>query len=382
MMNARHPVVTMQHHAAISGQGTVVDRVAVSVYTIPTDHPEADGTFSWNSTTMVLVEASAGDETGLGYSYTHRAAASLIEHTLADVVLGRSALDVDGAWDAMLYAIRNLGRPGIVSSAIAAVDIALWDLKARALGVPLVSLLGAVRDGAPVYGSGGFTSYSVRQLCQQLAGWVRQGIPRVKMKIGTEPHEDVDRVRAAREAIGATPELFVDANGAYDRKQALAFAREFAESGVSWFEEPVTSDDLEGLNLLRDRAPAGMEIAAGEYGYDLWYFRRMLDAGAVDVLQADATRCAGITGFMRAGALCEARSLPFSAHTAPSVHAHPACALPALRHVEYFHDHARIEHMLFDGALEPIHGELRPDRSRPGLGLTLKRADAARFAVR
>ena len=382
MMNARHPDVTIHHLAAISGRGTVVDRLAVSVYTIPTEHPEADGTFSWNSTTMVLVEASAGDETGLGYSYTHRAAASLIEHTLAEVVLGRSALDVDGAWNAMLHAIRNLGRPGIVSSAIAAMDIALWDLKARMLGVPLVSLLGAVREGAPVYGSGGFTSYSVRQLCQQLAGWVRQGIPRVKMKIGAEPHEDVDRVRAAREAIGVTPELFVDANGAYDRKQALVFAHEFAESGVSWLEEPVTSDDLEGLKLLRDRAPAGMEIAAGEYGYDLWYFRHMLDAGAVDVLQADATRCAGITGFMRAGALCEARSLPFSAHTAPSVHAHPACALPALRHVEYFHDHVRIEHMLFDGALEPIHGELRPDRSRPGLGLTLKRADAALFAVR
>jgi L-alanine-DL-glutamate epimerase-like enolase superfamily enzyme len=381
MMNARPPDVII-HQAAVSGEGVTVQRLAVSVYTIPTDHPETDGTFAWNSTTMVLVEASAGDETGLGYSYTHRAAAPLIEHTLADVALGRSAFDVDGTWDAMLYSIRNLGRPGIVSSAIAAVDIALWDLKARLLGVPLVTLLGAVREAAPVYGSGGFTSYSVRQLCQQLSGWVRQGIPRVKMKIGTDPREDAQRVRAAREAIGAEAELFVDANGAYDRKQALAFAELFADSGVSWFEEPVTSDDLEGLRLIRDRAPAGMDIAAGEYGYDLWYFRHMLDAGAVDVLQADATRCAGITGFMRAGVLCEARSLPFSAHTAPSVHAHPACALPALRHVEYFHDHARIERMLFDGALEPIHGALRPDRSRPGLGLILKRADAARFAIR
>jgi L-alanine-DL-glutamate epimerase-like enolase superfamily enzyme len=381
MMNARPPDVII-HQAAVSGEGVTVQRLAVSVYTIPTDHPETDGTFAWNSTTMVLVEASAGDETGLGYSYTHRAAAPLIEHTLADVALGRSAFDVDGTWDAMLYSIRNLGRPGIVSSAIAAVDIALWDLKARLLGVPLVTLLGAVREAAPVYGSGGFTSYSVRQLCQQLSGWVRQGIPRVKLKIGTDPREDAQRVRAAREAIGAEAELFVDANGAYDRKQALAFAELFADSGVSWFEEPVTSDDLEGLRLIRDRAPAGMDIAAGEYGYDLWYFRHMLDAGAVDVLQADATRCAGITGFMRAGVLCEARSLPFSAHTAPSVHVHPACALSALRHVEYFHDHARIERMLFDGALEPVHGELRPDRSRPGLGLILKRADAARFAIR
>lgn len=380
MINARSADVTI-HHAAISRERVAIDRLAVSVYTVPTDHPESDGTFAWTSTTMVLVEASAGDETGLGYSYTHRAAASLIEHTLADIVLGRSAFDVDGAWDAMLHAIRNLGRPGIASSAIAAVDIALWDLEAHLLGLPLVTLLGAVRDATPVYGSGGFTSYSIRQLCQQLAGWVRQGIPRVKMKVGTDPHDDPERVRAARDAIGPGAELFVDANGAYSRKQALGFAELFAESGVSWFEEPVTSDDLDGLRLMRDRAPAGMDIAAGEYGYDLWYFRRMLDSGAVDVLQADATRCAGITGFMRAGTLCEARSLPFSAHTAPSVHAHPACAIPTLRHVEYFHDHARIERMLFDGALEPLRGELRPDRSRPGLGLTLKRADAARFAI-
>jgi L-alanine-DL-glutamate epimerase-like enolase superfamily enzyme len=380
MMHARPEGVTT-HHSIVSGHRTTIERLTISVYTIPTDHPESDGTLAWTSTTMVLVEVSAGDQTGLGYSYTHRAAASLIEHTLADVVLGRATLDVAGAWDAMLHAVRNFGRPGIASSAIAAVDIALWDLKARLLDVPLVGLLGAVRDSAPVYGSGGFTSYSTRQLCQQLAGWVRQGIPRVKMKVGTDPRDDAERVRAARDAIGLEAELFVDANGAYDRKQALAFAEHFAESGVTWFEEPVSSDDLDGLRLIRDRAPVGMDIAAGEYGYDLWYFRHMLDSGAVDVLQADATRCAGITGFMRAGTLCEARSLPFSAHTAPSVHAHPACALPALRHVEYFHDHARMERMLFDGVLEPVRGELRPDRSRPGLGLILKRADAARFAI-
>jgi L-alanine-DL-glutamate epimerase-like enolase superfamily enzyme len=125
-----------------------------------------------------------------------------------------------------------------------------------------------------------------------------------------------------------------------------------------------------------------MDIAAGEYGYDLFYFRRMLEAGAVDVLQADATRCAGITGFIRVSALCEARSLPLSAHTAPSLHAHPCCALAPVRHVEYFHDHVRLEHLLFDGALAPVHGALWPDLSRPGLGLELRRSDAERFAQR
>jgi L-alanine-DL-glutamate epimerase-like enolase superfamily enzyme len=244
-----------------------------------------------------------------------------------------------------------------------------------------VRLLGAARQSVPVYGSGGFTSYSVVQLQRQLGNWASSGIRKVKMKIGTNPEQDLARVRAAREAVGTGTELFVDANGAYTRKQALRFAEEFAELGVRWFEEPVSSDDLEGLRLLRDRAPAGMDIAAGEYGYDQFYFRRMLEAGAVDVLQADATRCAGITGFLGVSALCQARPVPLSAHTAPSVHLHPCCSAIPVCHLEYFHDHVRIEHMLFDGAAVPVDGELHPDLSRPGIGLALKQSDAEHFAV-
>lgn len=281
----------------------------------------------------------------------------------------------------MLNSIRNLGRPGIVSTAIAAVDSALWDLKARLLRVPLVKLLGAARESVPIYGSGGFTSYPVKQLQEQLAGWVERGIPRVKMKIGRDAEADMKRVRAAREAIGPDAELFVDANGAYSRKQALKQAEAFAEMDVKWFEEPVSSDDLSGLHLIRNRAPAGMEIAAGEYGYDPGYFHRMLEAEAVDVLQADATRCGGVSGFMQAGNLCEAYQLPLSAHTAPALHTHLCCATVPLRHLEYFHDHVRIEQMLFDGIPEPIQGELRPDLSRSGMGIELKPADAARFAA-
>jgi L-alanine-DL-glutamate epimerase-like enolase superfamily enzyme len=353
----------------------------VSAYTIPTDFPEADGTLAWDKTTLVLVEATAGGVRGLGYTYADTATARLIHDLLTDVVLGRDAMAVPGSWAAMAHTTRNLGRPGVVSMAISAVDAALWDVKARLLNLPLVTLLGAVRDCVPVYGSGGFTSYSGAQLQKQLSGWVAEGVTRVKMKIGSHPDEDGARVRTARTAIGPDVELFVDANGAYSRKQALAFAETFTEYGVSWFEEPVSSDDLEGLRLLRNRAPAGMDITAGEYGYDLFYFRHMLDAGAVDVLQADATRCAGITGFLRVGALCEARPLPLSAHCGPSLHVHPCCALPPVRHVEYFHDHVRIEQMLFDGVLRPVRGALYPDLSRPGLGLEFKRADAERYAV-
>jgi L-alanine-DL-glutamate epimerase-like enolase superfamily enzyme len=354
----------------------------VSAYTIPTDAPEADGTYQWNSTTLVLVEATAGGASGVGYTYADLSTAHFIHDHLAPRITGRDTFDTGAAWDAMWGAVRNLGRPGVAAMAISAVDAALWDLKARSLGVPLFKLLGAARDAAPIYGSGGFTSYDTSRLQKQLDGWVEQGIPRVKMKIGTHPDRDLARVKAAREAIGEGAELFVDANGAYSRKQALAFAEQFAELGVKWFEEPVSSDDLCGLHLIRDRGPAGMDIAAGEYGYQPLYFRRMLEAGAVDVLQADMTRCGGATGFLKAATLCEAFMLPLSAHCAPALHVHPACAVTAeFRHLEYFHDHARIEAMLFDGAASPAAGSLRPDPSRPGNGLEFKHKDAGRFKV-
>ncbi len=356
--------------------------LAVGAYTVPTDAPEADGTLSWDSTTVVVVEAKGGGETGLGYTYADVATAKLVESKLAGVVRGADALSPQGAWAAMVGAIRNLGRPGICSMAIAAVDLALWDLKARLLGMPLCKLLGMAKECVPVYGSGGFTSYSMERLQEQLAGWVERGIPRVKMKVGSQPDADPERVRCARSAIGPNAQLFTDANGAYTRKQALELVARFREeAAVSWLEEPVSSDDLEGLRLVRDRAPAGVEIAAGEYGYDAVYFERMLAAGAVDVLQADVTRCGGITELLRVDGMCRARSMPLSLHCGPSMHLHPGTSLQQLVHLEYFHDHVRIDHLLFDGACGPREGALYPDLSRPGNGLEFKRADAERYAA-
>jgi L-alanine-DL-glutamate epimerase-like enolase superfamily enzyme len=359
----------------------VIDRIGASALRIPTDAPEADGTFAWDETTIVIVEASAGGHTGWGYSYTGAAAADLINGVLAPQLSGEDAFAIARSWERMIGAVRNLGWRGICATAISAVDVALWDLKARLMDVPLVHLLGAARDAVPIYGSGGFTSYSVERLAEQLGGWVAQeGCRYVKMKVGSDPDRDLGRAQAARSAIDGA-ELFVDANGAYARKQALAFAERFAELGVTWFEEPVSSDDLAGLRLIRDRVPPGMDIAAGEYGYEPDYFRRMLEAGSIDVLQADATRCGGITGFLRAAALADAHMVPLSAHTAPALHLHVCCAAPRLRHIEWFHDHVRIERMLFDGAPVPARGLIRPDLSRPGHGLELKRAEAARLAA-
>jgi L-alanine-DL-glutamate epimerase-like enolase superfamily enzyme len=362
--------------------GVPLEGLTVSAYRIPTDTAaESDGTLVWSATTLVVVEAHGGGTNGIGYTYADTATARLIGETLAGAVRGMDVLANGRIWNALVACVRNLGRPGIASMAISAVDIAVWDLKARLLGVPLVVLLGAVRDAVPVYGSGGFTSYSIEQLRAQLSGWIAMGIPRVKMKIGRDAAGDIARIKAAREAIGDDAELFVDANGAYGRKQALAQAGRFVESRVSWYEEPVYHLDLEGLRQCRDRAPAGMEISAGEYGYDPTNFAGILAARAVDVLQADASRCEGITGLLVVDGLCEANAMPLSTHCAPSLHVHVACAAKRVRHVEYFHDHVRIERMLFDGAPAPQAGMLRPDLTRAGLGLDFKHADARKYMI-
>jgi L-alanine-DL-glutamate epimerase-like enolase superfamily enzyme len=285
-----------------------VDRLEVSAYTVPTETPESDGTFAWTETTLVLVQVASCGVVGLRYSFADVATANLIDAHLRPGIVGYNPLNIPELWSSMVRTIRNLGRPGICSMAIAAVDNALWDLKARLLHLCVADLLGRAYPSIPAYGSGGFTSYSNSELKRQLTGWIDDGLTTVKMKIGTDPISDVARVRSARDA-------------------------------------------------------------------------RMLEANAVDVLQADATRCAGITGFLAAGNLSASFSTPFSARTAPSLHAHAACALHCAINVEYFFDHYRIEQMFFDGALVPSGGMLCPDSTRPGFGLECRLPDLEKYRV-
>jgi L-alanine-DL-glutamate epimerase-like enolase superfamily enzyme len=358
-----------------------VEGLDVSAYEIPTDQPESDGTLEWGSTTIVVVEAHAAGRTGIGYTYGPPAVADLIRSRLVDLVEGADVADVRRTWARMESALRNAGRDGIGAMAISAVDNALWDLAARVQDVPLVRLLGRVRERTNIYGSGGFCSYDRERLEQQLGGWAAQGIRSVKMKVGRRPGEDRERLCWAREAIGDDVELMVDANGAYRPKQALEWAQWFAAHGVAWLEEPVSSDDEDGLRLVREQGPAGLVIAAGEYGWSLFHFKRLLERGCVDCAQPDVTRCGGMTNFLRVDALCKAHCAPLSAHCAPALSAHAMCACETGVHLEYFHDHVRIESMLFDGTLDPDAGALVPDLDRAGNGLELKRADAGRFAV-
>ena len=360
-------------------------RLDASAYTVPTDAPEGDGTFAWTSTTLVLVRAWTGTDdaaTGLGWTYGPAATVSIVDDLLAPVLDGVDPDDVPGAWDAMRRRLRNAGRPGVAGLALSAVDNALWDLKARRHDLPLVRLLGAARPTVPVYGSGGFTTYDAEQQEKQLAGWVHdEGIPRVKIKIGESwgkrEDRDLDRIAAARATIGPAAELFVDANGAYTRKQAVRVLRRAADADVHWFEEPVSSDDLEGLGLIRDSVDA--DVAAGEYGFDLPYFARMVPY--VDCQQVDVTRCGGITEFLRVAAVAAAAGLEVSGHCAPHQHLAVCAAVPNLRHLEWFHDHVRIEHKLFDGTVRAEGGDAPTNRDAPGSGLTFRTADADRYRV-
>jgi L-alanine-DL-glutamate epimerase-like enolase superfamily enzyme len=361
-----------------------VSAIETAVYQIPTDAPEADGTLAWDKTTMVAVTARAAGEQGTGWTYAAGAAAAVVDQVLAGVAVGRPAFDIPAIAQDMARQLRNIGRPGIGATALSAVDIALWDLKARLLDVPLAGLLGRARRSVPVYGSGGFTSYDERQTREQLEGWVeRDQIPRVKIKIGESwgcaERRDLDRVALARKVIGPEAELYVDANGGYGTGQAIRVAQELADYGVTWFEEPVSSQDLAGLAAVRRQTEP--DVAAGEYSWSLADSARLIDAGAVDCLQLDVTRCGGITEFLRGAALAQAHNLQVSAHCAPNLHARIGVAVPNLRHVEYFHDHQRIEGMLFDGALSPAGGDLVPDPAEPGLGLRLRARDAQQFLI-
>jgi L-alanine-DL-glutamate epimerase-like enolase superfamily enzyme len=366
MMNTEYPVTSVE----------------AATYVIPTDEPEADGTLSWDQTAMVVVRAAAGGQEGIGWTYASPAVQQVVTGVLAGVVQGRCAMDTAGSYEAMSRAVRNIGREGIAATAISAVDIALWDLKAKILNRPLAALIGEFRQAVPVYGSGGFTSYDDVRLRDQLSGWVDElGIPRVKIKIGeswgAREDNDLRRVALARAAIGDDAELYVDANGGYSVGQAVRVGLALADHDVTWFEEPVSSQDTAGLAAIRRQIRP--DVTAGEYSWTLADSARLLTASAVDCLQADVTRCGGFTGFLQTAALAAAHNVQISGHCAPNLHARVGTGVPNLRHVEYFHDHQRIEHLLFDGSLSPRGGMMTPERDRPGLGMAVRNADAAAY---
>ena len=254
-----------------------ISKSEVTVYVVPTDAPEADGTAAWDSSTMVLVRLEAGGKTGMGYTYADAATGKVAKKLLEKVVEGRDAFEHAAILQAMFSEVRNSGEVGICAMAIAAIDNAIWDLRARVLDIPLVKLLGAVRKSIPVYGSGGFTSYDDGQLERQLGGWADQGFGMVKMKVGTHPETIRAGCEVARSAIGETFEALRGRNGAYTVTQAIALAHRFAAERCSVVRRAGQLRSSCRSAPVQERAPLGMDIAAGEYGYTAWYFKRMLE---------------------------------------------------------------------------------------------------------
>lgn len=362
----------------------MITGLEAAAYRFPTPGPEADGTLTWDATTLVVVWARCGEVDGIGWTYADAACVDLVHGVLDSAVRGHDAVDVPACWHRMQRQVRNLGRVGLVSCAMSAVDIALWDAASRSLGVPLSTLFGRIHDHVDLYGSGGFTTYDEAELAEQLAGWVNaQHIPRVKIKIGeswgSRIDRDLARVAQAREVVGPDTELYVDANGGYTVGQAVRVGHALASHGVTWFEEPVSSDDLTGLRQVR--AAVDADVTAGEYGYDLPYFAQMINAGAVDCVQIDVTRCGGYTEWPRIAAVAAAHNLQISAHCAPNLSAHIAVATPNFRHIEWFADHDRIESTYFDGVLDPSGGTVSP-AAKAGHGLRFLRDAAEAYRIR
>jgi L-alanine-DL-glutamate epimerase-like enolase superfamily enzyme len=347
----------------------VIDGIESEARTIATDGPESDGTLEWDDTTIVLVGVHAGAETGVGYTYADASVAELIEAKLAPAIDGRDPTRTAACWEAMHAALRNAGQAGAGAMALSAVDLALHDLKARLLGVPAGRLLGAARDAVAIYASGGFCSWDAPRLREWCAARAETG--RIKIKVGRDPADDLERLRVARAGAGDV-QLMVDANGAYaTAAEALRWTEAFCEAGVVWMEEPLSSDDLAGLRSVRDRAPAGIAIAAGEYCWSALDARRMLEAGAVDVLQLDVTRCGGLTGALMIDALAWAHRVPTSLHCAPAASVHAAVAMHTVVHLEHFHDHVLVEDAVFAAPPQPEGGLLAP-ADRAGLGLEIR----------
>ncbi|MGA4789519.1 enolase C-terminal domain-like protein [Nocardia sp. AB354] len=359
---------------------TIEEDVAVAVYRFPTPQPEADATLKWDSTTAVVVRVGAGGQLGTGWTYGSPAVAEVIHHHLAGILSGRSPFDTAACWSAMHRACRNSGTKGIAAHAISAVDIALWDLRARLLDIPVTQLLGAVRDRVPVYGSGGFVSLDEAGLTEQVSLWHSVGCRAMKIKIGEDwggnVGRDLARVEQLRTLAGDEVELMVDANGGYSPGQARRVGEELDERGVTWFEEPVTSDDVQGLGIVRNAVRC--DVAAGEYVYDTYDAADLLDG--VDCLQLDVTRCGGYTGFLRGAALAASRGLDVSVHCAPAPSAPVAAAIPNLRHVEWFIDHVRLEPLLVEGISQVVDGAMEVGREEPGHGMSI-RSTAGQYRI-
>ena len=354
---------------------TIAD-VHVHLVSAPVRAGFADSTRKVESVgyTVVRVLTDQGLE-GVGLTYHEvggEATRALICHDIAPRLRRRDPFETEALWNEFFAYLRGVGRKGLTFCAYSAIDIALWDLKGKILGMPLHRLFGGNRREVPVYASGGWTSFSDEQLVADSKAKVEAGYGVIKIKAGVEggrnPRRDVRRVCMVREAIGPEVSLIIDANNCWDAATAIQFANNVREYDIMALEEPVFADDIPGLR--RFRRGTDIPLATGEHEYTRYGVRDLVLAEAADIVQADGTRVGGITEMLKIGAITQAWNLKFAPHAMEHMHMHLVAALPNALFVERLDIFEGITASVFRGAPVPSRGMLDvPDR--PGLGLNL-----------
>ncbi|MEX5237666.1 L-talarate/galactarate dehydratase [Kocuria arenosa] len=353
-----------------------VRHVKLSTATLPLSTPISDAkVFTGRQrpmTEVVFLFAEIATEqghTGVGFSYSKRAGGpAQYAHAkeVAEGLIGEDPNDIAKVYDKLLWAGASVGRSGVATQALAAIDVALWDLKAKRAGLPLAKLLGAHRDSVRTYNtSGGFLNASLEEVRDRATRSLEEGIGGIKIKVGLpDSAEDLRRVAGVREHIGADVPLMVDANQQWDRATALRMGRRLEEFDLVWIEEPLDAYDAEGHAQLA--AALDTPIATGEMLASVAEHVRLIESRACDIIQPDAPRVGGITQFLRLAALADQRGLGLAPHFAMEIHLHLAAAYPREPWVEHFD----WLDPLFEERLETRDGRmLVPDR--PGLGVTL-----------
>ena len=346
--------------------------------TIPPPGPNAGG----RSQLFVHIYTDEGFE-GLGIGQASPGVRQVIEADLKGLLIGQDPFNIEKLWNDMFWRVRGYGRKGVAFCALSAVDIGLWDLKAKALGLPLYELLGPFTDSVPIYGSGGWTNLTQEELVAEMAGYVEQGIKRVKMKVGKDfgksEREDLQRLAAVRKTLGDDVAIYVDANNGYYSKQAIYMAKEFEQFQVGWCEEPVLADDITGLAEIKHAT--SIPIATGEHEYTKHGFRELIAGGGVDIVQPDVGRVGGVTEWMKVAHMAHAFNLPVAPHAVQLVHLHVACATPNLKVVEYMNTALEGDRVWYTEFPQQSGGLWSPFPDKPGLGLELDPYAVEKWAV-
>ena len=320
---------------------------------------------------------------GLSPSGGGRAGQTLIEGTFKELLVGQDPLNIEKIWDDLFWCVRGVGRKGLAFCALSAVDVALWDLKAKHFNVPLYQLLGPYTDSVPVYGSGGWTNFNTEELVAEQTGYVERGFKAVKMKVGKDfgmsEREDIQRLAAVREAVGDDIEIYIDANNGYYAKQAIYMGKAFEEYRVGWFEEPVLADDIDGLAAIAKAID--IPVATGEHEYTKFGFKELIARGGADIVQPDVGRVGGITEWMKVAHLAHAFNLPVAPHAYQLIHLHLACATPNLKVVEYLGIAEESDKTVYKEWSPPKDGMWSPDPNKLGLGLELDPEAVEKYAA-